>query len=82
MKRRQDVQRRIMYSMELSASFEKLVRGVMKEMIASWRREKSSIAFWRSRMLRKKSFDSSGAGFTVRAAASGGPPRGYRSVGR
>lgn len=32
--------------------------------------------------MRKKSLDSSGAGFTVGAAASGGPPRGYKSVGR
>jgi len=38
--------------------------------------------FWRSRILRKKSFESSGAGLTVRAAASGGPFIGYRSVGK
>jgi hypothetical protein len=33
-------------------------------------------------MFRKKSLDSSGAGRTVCAAASGGPDSGYRSVGR
>ena len=68
--------------MELKDSLEKLVRGVMKETTASWPLEKSSMAFCRSRMLRKKSLESSGAGLTVRAAASGGPPSGYKSVGR
>jgi len=39
----------------------------------SCKREKSSMLFWRSRMLRKKSRESSFTGFTVGAGAIGGP---------
>lgn len=54
----------------------------MKAMVASCARLKSSMQFCKSRMLRKKSLLSSGAGLMVCAAASGGPLKGYRSVGR
>lgn len=54
-------------------SSEKLVEGVTRAMILSWRREKSSILFWRSRMFRKKSLESSLTGLTVGAGAIGGP---------
>jgi hypothetical protein len=41
--------------------------------IRSWITAKSSMQFCKSRMLRKKSFDISAAGFIVRGGASGGP---------
>ena len=58
---------------EDSGSFEKLVRGVTVLMTRSWTILKSSMQFWRSRMLRKKSLDISAAGLMVRGGASGGP---------
>jgi hypothetical protein len=61
--------------MELRFSFEKFVRGVRKERTASCRRLKSSMQFCRSRMLRKKSLENSGAGLIVLAPAKGGPLR-------
>jgi hypothetical protein len=61
--------------MELRFSLEKFVNGVRKESTASWMVEKSSMQFCRSRMLRKKSLENSGAGLMVRAPASGGPLR-------
>jgi len=61
--------------MELRFSLEKLVRGVRKARTASWMVEKSSMQFCRSRMLRKKSLENSGAGLMVRALARGGPLR-------
>jgi len=60
-------------SVEDRGSLEKLVDGVRTERILSCRREKSSMLFWRSRMLRKKSLESSLTGFTVGAGARGGP---------
>ena len=62
-------------------SLEKLVAGVMALMVASWMVEKSSIQFWRSRMLRKKSLDISDAGLTVRGGARGGPAIEYWESG-
>lgn len=59
--------------MDDNASFEKFVTGVMVLMIRSWMILKSSMQFWRSRMLRKKSLDISAAGLMVRGGASGGP---------
>ena len=56
-----------------NASFEKFVAGVTVLMIRSWMMLKSSMQFWRSRMLRKKSLDISAAGLMVRGGASGGP---------
>jgi hypothetical protein len=61
--------------MELRFSFEKFVKGVRNARTASCRREKSSMQFCKSRMLRKKSFENSGAGLIVRAPARGGPDR-------
>lgn len=60
-------------SVEERGSLEKFVGGVRREIILSWRREKSSMLFWRSRMLRKKSLESSLTGLTVGAGAKGGP---------
>ena len=60
-------------SVEERGSSEKFVGGVSTPMILSWRREKSSMLFWRSRMLRKKSLESSFTGLTVGAGARGGP---------
>lgn len=57
------------------ASFEKFVGGVMIFRTPSCTVLKSSMLFWRSRMLRKKSLDISAAGLMVRAGASGGPLR-------
>ena len=54
-------------------SFEKFVKGFMVAMRVSWTVEKSSMLFWRSRMLRKKSLDISEAGLMVRGGARGGP---------
>ena len=56
-----------------NASFEKFVTGVTVLMIRSCMILKSSMQFWRSRMLRKKSLDISAAGLMVRGGASGGP---------
>ena len=58
---------------EDSGSLEKFVGGVIVRSTASWMVLKSSIQFWRSRMLRKKSFDISAAGLMVRGGARGGP---------
>ena len=58
---------------EDSGSLEKFVGGVIVRSTASWMVLKSSIQFWRSRMLRKKSFDISAAGLMVRGGAIGGP---------
>ena len=55
------------------ASFEKFVMGATILMTRSWMILKSSMQFWRSRMLRKKSLDISAAGLMVRGGASGGP---------
>jgi len=60
-------------SVEERGSLEKFVGGVRRVMILSWTREKSSMQFWRSRMLRKKSLERSLTGLTVRAGARGGP---------
>lgn len=57
------------------ASFEKFVGGVMILRTPSCTVLKSSMLFWRSRILRKKSLDISAAGLMVRAGASGGPLR-------
>jgi len=54
-------------------SLEKFVGGVRRVIMRSCKREKSSMLFWRSRMLRKKSRESSFTGFTVGAGAIGGP---------
>ena len=54
-------------------SLEKFVGGVRMLRSLSWRRLKSSMEFWRSRMLRKKSRESSLTGLTVGAGAMGGP---------
>jgi hypothetical protein len=59
------------------ASLEKFVGGARTEIILSCAREKSSIQFCRSRILRKKSFESSFAGLTVGAGARAGPVVGY-----
>ena len=56
-----------------SGSLEKFVGGVMIRSTASWIVLKSSMQFWRSRILRKKSFDISAAGLIVRGGARGGP---------
>lgn len=58
---------------EERGSLEKFVRGARREMALSCRREKSSMLFWRSRILRKKSLESSLTGLTVGAGARGGP---------
>ena len=58
-------------------SLEKFVGGVRSFMMWSCRREKSSMLFWRSRMLRKKSRESSLTGLTVGAGAIGGPEGEY-----
>jgi hypothetical protein len=65
---------------EERGSLLKFVGGVRREMILSWRREKSSMLFWRSLMLRKKSRESSLAGFTVGGGAIGGPVVEYWKV--
>ena len=54
------------------ASSEKFVSGVTVAVTASCRRLKSSMLFWRSRMLRKKSRDTSGTGRMVVGGFSGG----------
>lgn len=56
-----------------SGSLEKFVFGPMRDIVRSCTTEKSSMQFWRSRMLRKKSFDNSLTGLTVGAGAMGGP---------
>lgn len=57
----------------LSCSSAKLKGGRTCEMVKSCRREKSSMLFCRSRMLRKKSLLRSGAGLIFGAGAKGGP---------
>lgn len=47
---------------EERTSSEKFVGGPIRAMIWSWAREKSSIVFWRSRRLRKKSWGEGGGG--------------------
>ena len=66
---------------EESRSSEKLVGGARSFTVVSWSREKSSILFWRSRILRKKSLDSSETGFTEDGGDSAGPSAEYESVG-
>ncbi len=56
-----------------NASSEKLVLGTTSATMLSCATVKSSMPFCRSRMLRKKSRESSLTGLTVRAGASGGP---------
>lgn len=51
----------------------KFVEGAIMETILSWRREKSSIQFCKSRMFLKKSLLNSATGLTVGAGAIGGP---------
>ena len=58
---------------EESISFEKLVSGVIVLTMVSWMTEKSAMLFWRSRMLRKKSFEVSAAGLMVFGGAMAGP---------
>jgi hypothetical protein len=65
---------------EERGSLLKFVGGVMREIILSWIREKSSMLFWRSRILRKKSRESSLTGLTVGAGARGGPVAEYWKV--
>ena len=72
-KRRHAAIKRNRKIVEDNASFEKFVTGVTVLMIRSWIMLKSSMQFWRSRMLRKKSLDISAAGLMVRGGASGGP---------
>ena len=62
-----------MKRVEESASLEKFVDGVSTVRTLSWSREKSSMLFCRSRILRKKSLDSSLTGLTVGAGARAGP---------
>ena len=73
MKRTRALKKRKRNSVDDSGSLEKLVGGVNMVITLSWRREKSSMVFWRSRIFRKKSFESSFTGFTVGGGASGGP---------
>lgn len=82
MKRAQDVMKRKRKMVEERASLEKFVGGVITLRMASWRVLKSSMLFWRSRILRKKSLDISAAGLMVRAGASGGPFREYVELNR
>lgn len=56
-----------------SGSLLKFEIGRSVERMESCASEKSSIQFWRSRMLRKKSLDISFTGLTVAAGAVGGP---------
>ena len=56
-----------------NGSFEKFVEGDIRAITVSWRREKSSMQFWRSRMFLKKSLESSLTGLTTGAGAIGGP---------
>ena len=81
MKRRSVLMKRTRKTAVESGSLEKLVQGVTCESMASCRVEKSSMLFWRSRMLRKKSLDISEAGLMVRGGARGGPPREYCDAG-
>jgi len=80
-KRRREAKNRPMKRVLLRASFEKFVGGSRLANMESWALLKSSILFWRSRILRKKSFDRSGAGLILGAGAIGGPPKGYSSDG-
>ena len=60
-------------SCEEYVSSAKLVAGVTVLTIASCALLKSAMLFWRSRILRKKSFDVSLAGFITVAGANAGP---------
>lgn len=51
-----DVAKRDIKTADERTSSEKLVGGPMRAMMWSWAREKSSMVFWRSRRLRKKSY--------------------------
>lgn len=62
---------------EERGSLEKFVGGESSEIVLSWATEKSSMQFCKSRILRKKSLDSSLAGLTVGAGANAGPVVGY-----
>lgn len=73
MNKRHVATKRMRKILELKDSLLKFVDGVTPAMSASCAVEKSSMLFWRSRMLRKKSLDISEAGRMVRAGASGGP---------
>lgn len=75
MNREAQVNVRMTKRVELVFSSVKLKGGTTLEMVKSWMREKSSMLFCRSRMLRKKSFERSGAGLIFGAGARGGPPR-------
>ena len=66
---------------EESASSEKFVGGVRTVRTLSCSREKSSILFCKSRILRKKSLESSFTGFTVGAGARAGPVGVYAKFG-
>ena len=76
-KRPQAATKRNTKSVDDNGSLEKFVAGVMAVMMASWTVAKSSMLFWRSRILRKKSLDISEAGLMVRAGARGGPAMEY-----
>lgn len=80
MKRIRDIKIAKRNTVEDRGSLEKLVDGVSVEITLSCITEKSSIQFCKSRMLRKKSFDSSLTGFTVGAGANGGPSAEYGKV--
>ena len=73
MKRVQAVMKRKRKTVDESGSSAKFVYGVTTLSNRSWSVLKSSILFCKSRMLRKKSFDISDAGFMMRAGARGGP---------
>lgn len=77
MKREQVTTKRMRKMEDESASFEKLVGGATRAMRASCEVEKSSMLFWRSRILRKKSLDISAAGRIVLGGAKGGPCKEY-----
>ena len=68
-------------SVEERASSEKFVGGMRTVRILSCSREKSSMLFCRSRILRKKSLDSSFTGLTVGAGARAGPVGVYAKFG-
>lgn len=55
-KRAREAAKRDMKTADERTSSEKLVGGPIRAMMRSWAMEKSSIVFWRSRRLRKKSY--------------------------
>lgn len=55
-KRTREVMKKNMKTADERTSSEKLVGGPIRAMMRSWAREKSSMVFWRSRRLRKKSY--------------------------